>query len=75
MNTHTKNKNNRGIIGLLIVIVIAVILLSILGYNPVQIWNNTVIPILGSLWGILKGVIDFVIEVALWIVDKFGLKK
>ncbi len=65
-------KNNEGFLHIIIIIVGAVIALLYLGFDPVSIWNNAVLPILIALGKIFVVVVDFLITIT---VKFFGIFK
>jgi len=60
MNTH-RIKNKAGFINIIILVVIAVVILSILGYNPIGIWTNYILPVLNWFWSLFVSILDFII--------------
>lgn len=65
--------NKKGFVEIIVLIIIAVVVLSFFGLNPQALWNNMILPILESLWNIFLSVVGFIIDIGIWIVDKFNL--
>jgi len=63
----------KGYLGLIIVLVVAIFFLIVLGYNPMTLWQGSIVPILESVWSIIGNAIVFLIEVVVWIVDKLNI--
>ncbi len=52
----------KGFIRLIIILVILGVVLTIMGYNPVTLWNMFVIPVLSFIWGIIVWFVDFLVS-------------
>ena len=59
--TPIQSKEERGIIQIIIIVIIAVILLSILGYDPAAIWTEYVLPVLNWFWKLFISILDFIV--------------
>jgi len=60
MNTN-ETKKNSGFIHIIILVVITVIILSVLGYDPTGIWTQYIMPILNWFWSLFISILDFII--------------
>lgn len=56
-----KNKN-KGFFQIIIIVVVAVILLWLIGYNPEVIWSEKILPILNWFWNIFITILDLIIS-------------
>ena len=62
-------KTNRGIITQIVIIVIAAIVLSFLGFNPSVLWNEYAVPAIRWIWEVVFSVISFLIKIVVFFVD------
>lgn len=71
MNTHQENKNDRGIIQLIVIVVIAAIILSFFGLNPQVLWLDYAVPAIRWIWEVVFAVVSFIIEIVVFFVGIF----
>lgn len=62
MQNNTLKKTQNGFIQFIIIVIVAVILLSILGYNPEVIWQQYALPILNWFWNLFISILNFIVS-------------
>jgi len=53
----------RGFIHIIIMTVVGVVILAILGFDPVSVWENIVLPIIQGIWNIFLLLITFIVKI------------
>lgn len=51
----------RGFVRIIIILIVLGVVLTLLGYNPVVLWEQFVMPILSIVWGIIVLLVDFLV--------------
>ena len=64
-----RDKNERGFIKMLILIIIVLVIASVYGFGPSVIWNDFIMPVVMFLWGIIVWIINFVVAIVRAMVD------
>ena len=63
-------KDNKGFIHIIILVIIGVVILAYLGFDPVSIWEDLVLPIINGIWRIFIFLITFIVETVSSIIGK-----
>lgn len=66
-----KKETNRGFFKLIALIIIAAIIASFMGYNPLVLWNEYAVPAIIWVWEVFYAIIVFVIEIIMKAVNIF----
>ena len=51
----------KGFVRIIIILVIIGVIMTLLGYNPVVLWDSVIMPVLAFIWGIVVWFVDFVV--------------
>lgn len=68
-----KMRKNRGFMGIIITIFIAILLLVFLGFDPRAIWTNYAIPILEFIGDVSLTVLGFIVELGIDFANQLGI--
>jgi len=64
--------SEQGFIQFIIIIIGAVIALLYLGFDPVTIWNNAILPLLASAAKIFVVIVDFLVNITVSLFGAFS---